>query len=98
MADCRVNAVVVLAYQGLYWRSFMLTLMHAPRSRSSSFVWLLKEIGEPYQLHYVTIRRGDGSGGLDASNPHPHVKVHVLIDGATVIFEHSAIALYLGDK
>jgi len=76
----------------------MLTLIHAPRSRSSGFVWLLEEIGEPYQLQYVSIRRGDGSGSLDAANPHPHGKVPVLMDDGTVIFEQSAIALYLADK
>lgn len=76
----------------------MITLIHAPRSRSSSFLWLLEEVGEPYSVQYVSIRRADGSGGLDGSNPHPHGKVPVLMDGAAVIFEQSAIALYLADK
>ena len=76
----------------------MITLVHAPRSRSSGFVWLLEEIGEPYQIQYVSIRRGDGSGSLDDGNPHPHGKVPVLKDDSAVIFEQSAIALYLADK
>jgi glutathione S-transferase len=76
----------------------MITLVHAPRSRSSAFLWLLEEVGEPYGIQYATIRRGDGSGSLDAANPHPHGKVPVLIDGAAVIFEQSAIALYVADK
>ena len=73
-------------------------LVHAPRSRSSGFLWLLEEIAEPYEIQYVSIRRGDGSGSLDESNPHPHAKVPVLKDGTTVVFEQSAIALYLSDK
>jgi len=76
----------------------VITLVHAPRSRSSGFVWLLEEIGEPYQLQYVSIRRGDGSGSLDDGNPHPHGKVPVLKDDSNIIFEQSAIALYLADK
>jgi glutathione S-transferase len=76
----------------------MLTLVHAPRSRSSSFLWLLEEIGEPYEIRYVAIRRGDGSGQLDSANPHPHGKVPVLKDGSSVVFEQTAIALYLADK
>jgi glutathione S-transferase len=76
----------------------MITLVHAPRSRSSAFIWLLEEVGEPYGIRYATIRRRDGSGSLDASNPHPHGKVPVLIDGTAVIFEQSAIALYVADK
>ena len=76
----------------------MLTLVHAPRSRSSRFLWLLEEIGEPYDIQYVSIRRVDGSGALDPTNPHPHGKVPFLKDGATMVFEQTAIALYLADK
>lgn len=76
----------------------MLTLVHAPRSRSTRFLWLLEEIGEPYEIQYVAVRRRDGSGALDPANPHPHGKVPLLKDGASVIFEQTAIALYLTDK
>ncbi|HZF28344.1 MAG TPA: glutathione S-transferase family protein [Gammaproteobacteria bacterium] len=75
----------------------MLKLFHAPRSRSSRFIWLLEELGVPYEIERVSIRRGDGSGQLDPKDPHPHGKVPVIAhDGATV-FESSAIALYLTD-
>jgi len=76
----------------------MLTLVHAPRSRSSGFLWLLEEAGEPYEIQYVSIRRGDGSGEIDPTNPHPHGKVPVLKDGSTIVFEQTAIALYVADK
>jgi hypothetical protein len=77
----------------------MLTLVHAPRSRSSRFLWLLEEIGEPYDIQCVSIRRSDGSGALDPANPHPHGKVPVLKDGgAKMVFEQTAIALYLADR
>lgn len=76
----------------------MLTLVHAPRSRSTGFLWLLEEVGAPYEIQYVSIRRGDGTGEIDPSNPHPHGKVPVLKDGPTVVFEQTAIALYVADK
>ena len=76
----------------------MLTLFHAPRSRSSGFLWLLEEIGAPYVIQYVSIRRGAGSGALDSANPHPHGKVPLLKDGSSMVFERTAIALYLADK
>jgi glutathione S-transferase len=76
----------------------MLMLVHAPRSRSTGFLWLLEEAGAPYQIHYDSIRRGDGSGALDPDNPHPHGKVPVLRDGSTVVFEQTAIALYVADQ
>ena len=75
----------------------MLTLVHSPQTRSSRFIWLLEELGAPYQLRRVTIRRGDGSGEIDPNNPHPHGKVPVLIHSGEPIFESSAIALYLTD-
>ena len=76
----------------------MLTLVHSPRSRSTGFLWLLEEAGAPYEIQYVSIRRGDGSGAIDPANPHPHGKVPVLKDGSTVVFEQTAIALYVADK
>jgi glutathione S-transferase len=75
----------------------MLTLYHAPRSRSSRFVWLLEELGEPYRIEYVDIRRGDGSGASDARNPHPHKRVPALDHDGAVVWESPAIALYLSD-
>lgn len=76
----------------------MITLYHAPRSRASRFIFLLEELGAPYELKEVDIRRGDGSGALDSANPHPHGKVPVIRDGDSVIYESAAIALYLTDK
>jgi glutathione S-transferase len=75
----------------------MLTLYHAPRSRSFRTLWLLEEIGVPFELKVVNIRRGDGSGGADSTNPHPHDKVPALMHDTTLIFETTAITLYLTD-
>lgn len=76
----------------------MITLYHAPRSRSWRFIFLLEELGATYELKGVNIRRGDGSGALDPANPHPHGKVPVIQDGDTIVYESVAIALYLTDK
>jgi glutathione S-transferase len=75
----------------------MIRLYHAPRSRSFRSLWLLEEIGASFELEIVNIRRGDGSGARDPSNPHPHGKVPALMHNSTLIFETSAIALYLTD-
>ena len=76
----------------------MITLYHAPRSRASRFIFLLEELGAPYELAEVTIRRGDSSGALDTHNPHPHGKVPAIRDGETIVYESAAIALYVTDK
>jgi glutathione S-transferase len=75
----------------------MLTLYHRPRSRSSRFLWLLEELGAPYEIKLVTIRAGDGSGALDPNNPHPHGKVPVIVHDGTMVFESAAICAYLTD-
>ena len=77
----------------------MITLFHHPRTRSTRFIFLLEELGAPYEIHRIAdIRRADGTGAVDPANPHPHGKSPALKDGETVVFESAAIALYLTDK
>lgn len=75
----------------------MLTLIHKPQTRSGSIVWLLEEIGAPYETRSVTTRTADGKGAIDPANPHPHGKVPALVHDGAVVFESAAIALYLVD-
>lgn len=76
----------------------MLTLIHAPQSRSTRILWLLEELGGPYGVRKVDIRRRDGSGARDPNNPHPDGKVPALLDGEALVTESAAIVLYLTDK
>ena len=76
----------------------MLTLFHAPQSRSSRIVWLLEELGAPYELRIASIPRMDGSGASDPANPHPDKKVPALLDGGVLVTESAAIVLYLTDR
>jgi glutathione S-transferase len=75
----------------------MLTLFHAPNSRSFRFIWLLEEIGATYDIVYCNIRRRNGRGAPDARNPHPEKRVPALRHDGQVITEQAAIALYLTD-
>ncbi len=75
----------------------MLTLYHTPKSRSASIVWLLEELGVPYELKIVDIRHADGTGARDPANPHPHGKVPVLVHDGHRVFEIAAITVYLTD-
>ncbi|MBO9650231.1 MAG: glutathione S-transferase family protein [Variovorax sp.] len=76
----------------------MIKLFHAPNSRSSRMIFLLEELGAPYQIQKVDIRRGNGTGAADPANPHPHGKVPAIEDDGVLVFESSAIACYLTDK
>ena len=75
----------------------MLTLFHAPQSRSSRFIWLLEELGAKYEIRYVDIPRMDGTGAPDPSNPPPDKKVPALTHDDALVTESAAIALYLTD-
>ena len=75
----------------------MITLYHRPKTRSTRFLWLLEELGAPYQIQEVVTRTREG-GAPDPANPHPHGKVPAISDDGEVVFESPAIALYLTDK
>jgi glutathione S-transferase len=77
----------------------MITLYHAPSSRSARFVWLLEELSQPYTIKLVSIRRRDGSSAQDPAyrQIQPHGKVPAIDHDGTIVFESSAIALYLAD-
>lgn len=75
----------------------MLTLFHKPATRSMSVVWLLEELGVPFETKEVTVRTLDGTGAIDPSNPHPHGKVPALEHDGKRVFELAAIMLYLTD-
>jgi glutathione S-transferase len=75
----------------------MLTLFHAPQSRSSRIVTLIDEMGiaDKVDVRIVTIPRRDGSGGRDPANPHPEGKVPALLHDGTLITESPAVIQYL---
>lgn len=79
----------------------MITLYHAPRSRSSRIIWLLEELGCEYKIELVPILRGDGSGTAAADsylalNPLRKVPTVKIFD--EVVYEFGAICLYLTDS
>jgi len=76
----------------------VLTLHHAPQSRSLRIVWLLEELGADYRLQITDIPRRDGTGAADPANPHPYKQVPALVDDGVLVTESIAIVLYLTDK
>ena len=74
-----------------------ITLFHHPFSRAANVVWMLEEVGVPYQLRWVDMLAGaQKSSELTALNPMG--KLPVLTDGDALVTESAAIALYLGDR
>lgn len=77
----------------------MITLFHAPQSRSSRMVWLIEELGIDWEVRYcqIAVRNGQAVGKADPANPHPDGKVPALLHEGALITESAAIALYLAD-
>ena len=78
----------------------MIKLYQSPRSRGSRVMWLLEELGAPYQIEVVPIRRSNGTGEAAAEsyrNIHPHLKIPAIEHNGATMFETGAIAVYLAD-
>jgi glutathione S-transferase len=77
----------------------VITLFHAPQSRSSRMIWLLEELGEPYEIRPVSIFRPQtGEGAADAANPHPDKRVPAIRHNGQLLAESVAIVLYLTEE
>ena len=74
-----------------------LTLYHASPSRSSIVLWMLEELGQPYDVKLIKLSEGDNlKPGYLAINPMG--KVPALDHKGTVITEAAAICTYLADE
>ena len=74
----------------------MLKLYHSPQTRSSRMVWLLEEIGAPYEIEYLDIR-AEGGAPESYRAIHPLKKVPALQHDGEIVTESAAICLYLSD-
>jgi len=73
-----------------------LTLYHAAPSRSSIVHWMLEEIGEPYDLHLLSLKKEENRDPAYLA-VNPMGKVPALKHDEVVITESAAICLYLAD-
>jgi len=72
----------------LYW---------APNSRSLTVVWMLEELGIPYERALVDIRSGAQDKPAYRAI-HPMGKVPALVDGEVAVSEQGAICAWLADR
>ena len=73
-----------------------LTLYHASPSRSSVALWMLEELGEPYDIKLLKLSEGDQQKP-DYLAVNPMGKVPALKHNGVVITEVAAICTYLAD-
>ena len=69
-------------------------LYHVPNTRSTRVLWLLEEIGAPYDL---TLMTGDERRGETHATRHPLGRVPVVEDDEGFVFESLAILLHIAD-
>jgi glutathione S-transferase len=73
-----------------------LKLYHATPSRSSVAMWMLEEVGEPYEIELLSLKNGDQhKPAYLAINPMG--KVPAIDHGGVIVSEVSAICCYLAD-
>jgi glutathione S-transferase len=75
----------------------MLKLYGNPLSRTARCLWMLEEMGEPYELVQTSVRTDD------LKNPaylqlNPNARIPTLVDGEVVLWESMAINLYLAQR
>ena len=70
----------------------MYKIIGFPRTRAMRVMWLLEELGEPYEID-PAMPQSETARALNPSG-----KVPLLVDGESVISESVAICTYLADK
>lgn len=74
-----------------------LTLYHHPFSRAAGVVWMLEELGVPYQLEYVDLNQKEQSSP-EFRGRNPMGKLPTLVENGVIVTESSAIGVYLADR
>ena len=75
----------------------IMKVFYAPQSRAVRTVWLIEEIGLPYELERFTLGQKE-MRVPEYTAINPNGRVPTLIDGEVTIFESTAIAQYLAAK
>lgn len=75
----------------------MITLYHAPQTRSVRPRWMLEELGVPYDVRRLNLAAGDQKKP-DYLALNPNGTIPTLVDGDLVLWESAAICQYLADK
>jgi glutathione S-transferase len=76
----------------------MLTVHHLNNSRSQRILWLLEELGTPYEIKKYQRMEGIPLAPPELKEVHPLGKSPVITDGGKTIAESGAIVEYILDK
>ncbi len=74
-----------------------IVLYHHPFSRAATVVWMLEEVGVPYEVRFIDLMKG-AQKSADILSLNPMGKLPILTEGDVVVTESAAIGLYLADR
>ena len=76
----------------------MITVHHLENSRSQRILWLLEELGVPYEVKRYARDPETSLAPAELTAIHPLGKSPIIADGETIVAESGAIIEYLVDK
>ncbi len=74
-----------------------ITLYYHPFSRAATGIWMLEEVGQPYEVRFVDLTKGEHKRE-ELVGHNTMGKIPVLVDGDAVVSETAAIGMYLADR
>ncbi len=74
-----------------------LVFYFAPQSRAGIVLWMLEELGVPYRMEVLDLKKGEHKSP-DYLGVNPMGKVPAIKHGGTVVTEAAAICCYLADE
>jgi glutathione S-transferase len=80
----------------------MITLFWCPQTRASRALWLLEELGHPFEVRMIDIRDPEAKKDPDFAKASPMGKVPAIMDAAenamVYLSDSAPICLYLADR
>ncbi|HKJ17127.1 MAG TPA: glutathione S-transferase family protein [Xanthomonadales bacterium] len=76
----------------------MIRLYWCPQTRAARALWLLEELGQPFEVAQIDIRDEASRSDPDFRKASPMGKVPAISDGEVHLSDSAAIALYLADR
>ena len=75
----------------------IIKLYYHPLSRAADVVWMLEEVGVPYERQFVDFAKAEHKTE-EFRKLNPMGKLPVIVDGEAIVSERAAIGIYLADR
>ena len=76
----------------------MIKLFWSPQTRAARILWMLEELGEPYEICRIDVRDEASRADTEFRSASPMGKVPAITDGEVAMADSAAIAIYLADR